>query len=120
MVIKLLIKLSRRMDEHSKNFNKEIENIRKYQSELKKTLTEMKNTLEGINRRINDIEEQVSHPEDKVVEFTQSKQQEGKIILKTEHTLRDIWDNIKSTNIHITEGPEGEERVKRQKTYLNK
>ena len=32
MVIKMLIKYGRRIDEHSKNFSKEIENIRKYQT----------------------------------------------------------------------------------------
>ena len=31
MVIKMLIELGRRIDEHSENFNKEMENIRKYQ-----------------------------------------------------------------------------------------
>ena len=31
MVIKMLTKLGRRMEEHSENFNKELENIRKNQ-----------------------------------------------------------------------------------------
>lgn len=39
MVMKLLTEL-RRMEEHSKNFNKEIENTRKYQIEV----TEIRNT----------------------------------------------------------------------------
>ena len=39
MVIKMLTKLKRRMDEHSENVNKEIGNIRKYQIEV----TELKN-----------------------------------------------------------------------------
>ena len=42
MVIQMLTELGRRMDEHSKNFNKETENIKKNQSELKNTLTEIK------------------------------------------------------------------------------
>ena len=41
MVIKMLTKLGRRMDEHSEHFNKEIENIRKFQIEV----TELKNTI---------------------------------------------------------------------------
>ena len=41
MVIKMLTKLRRRMNEHSENVNKETENIRKYQTEV----TELKNTI---------------------------------------------------------------------------
>ena len=37
----MLIKLRRRMDEHSENFNKEVENVEKFQKEA----TELKNTL---------------------------------------------------------------------------
>ena len=40
------------------------------------------------------------------------KQQEEKIILKNEDSLRDFWDNIKYTNICITGVPEGKEREK--------
>ena len=42
MVIKVLTKLGIRMEEHGKNFNKELENIRKNYSELKNTINEMK------------------------------------------------------------------------------
>ena len=48
MIIKTLIKLGRRMDEHSEKFNKELENVKKNQTELKSTITEIKNMLEGI------------------------------------------------------------------------
>ena len=41
MVIKMLTKFRRRMNEHSENVNKETENIRKYQTEV----TELKNTI---------------------------------------------------------------------------
>lgn len=44
MVIKMLTDFRRKMDEHSKNVNKEIENISRYQTEVE---TELKNTLEG-------------------------------------------------------------------------
>ena len=48
MVIKMLTKLKRRMDEHSENVNKEIGNIRKYQIEV----TELKNWTEKYTRGI--------------------------------------------------------------------
>lgn len=48
MVIKKLITLRRRMDEHSDIFNKKLENIRKYPTkvtEQKNTITELINIL---------------------------------------------------------------------------
>ena len=40
-------------------------------------------------------------------------EQERKKRLKTnEESLRELWDNVKRTNIHIIEVPEGEEREK--------
>ena len=89
------------MEEHSENFNKELENIRKNQPELKNTLIEVKNTLEGINNRLDNTEEQISYLKYRIVEITQSEQQKGKRIFKNEDTLRDLWNNIKHTNICI-------------------
>ena len=45
MVLKMLTKLRRRMDEPTDNFKKEIENIKKNKSELKNTINKMKNML---------------------------------------------------------------------------
>lgn len=52
MVINILTKLGRRMDEHNENLNKEMENIRKYHievMEVKNSITE--NTLGGLDTR---------------------------------------------------------------------
>lgn len=46
IVIKMVIEL-RRMNEYSKNFNKEIENIRKNQTEV----TELKNTINEVKKK---------------------------------------------------------------------
>ena len=73
----------------------------------------MKNTLEGINSRITDAEEGTSDLEDRMVEITASEQNTQKRMeKKKEDSLRDLWDNIKRTNIHIIGVPEGEEREK--------
>ena len=53
-----------------------------------------------------------------MLEITQDKQK--KEIVKNESSVRDLWDNIKHTNIHIIEVSEGEERKKRQRTFLKK
>ena len=79
---------------------------------MNNTITEMKNTLEGINSRITEAEEQVSNLEDKMVEFTATEQNKEKRMKRNEDSLRDLWDNIKHTNILIIGVPEGEEREK--------
>ena len=70
----------------------------------------MKNTLEGNNSRITEAEERVSDLEDRMVEITATEQNKGKRMKRNEDSLRDLWDNIKHTNIHIIGVPEGEER----------
>ena len=70
----------------------------------------MNNTLEGINSKINEAE-QIYDLEDKMVEITATEQNIEKRI-RNEDSLRDLWDNIKCTNIHILAVPEGEEKEK--------
>ena len=76
------------------------------------TITEMKNTLEGINSRITEAEEWISDLEDRKIEFTAMEQNKEKRMKRNEYSLRDFWDNIKCTNIHIIGDPEGEEEKK--------
>ena len=49
-----------------------------------------------------------------MVEITATVKNFKKRMKKTEESLRDIWDNIKYTNIRIIGVPEGEEREKGQ------
>ena len=72
----------------------------------------MKTTLEGINSRITEAEKRISDLEGRMVEFTVAKQNKGKRMKRNEDSLRDLWDNIKRTNVHIIGVPEGEEREK--------
>ena len=60
------------------------------------------------------IEEQISDLEDRVGEITATEQNiKIKNEKKNEDSLRDLWDDIKHTNICIIGVPEGEEREKR-------
>lgn len=62
---------------------------------------------------------QVSELEDRVEEITDSEQERKERERKEMTILRDLWDNIKHTNIHIIGVPEREEReIKRLRTYL--
>jgi len=76
---------------------------------MQRKITEIKNTLEGINTRISEAEEQISDMEDKIVEITSEEQNKVKRMKRTEDSLRDLWDNIKCTNIQIIGVPEEEE-----------
>ena len=78
----------------------------------RQTITEIKNTLEGINRRISEAEERISVLEDKMVEITSEEQNKVKRMKITEDSLRDLWDNIKCTNIQIIGVPEEVEKKK--------
>ena len=73
---------------------------------MNNTITEMKNTLEGINSRITEAEEWISGLEDKIVEITTAEQNKEKRMKRIEDSLRDLWDNIKHTNIQIIGVPE--------------
>ena len=86
---------------------------------MKNSITEIKNTLEGMNSWIIDTEEGISDLEDRIMEITQWEQQKEKQIFKSENTLRDLWNNIKCTNVQIIGVPEGGER-RRSKMYLRK
>ena len=65
------------------------------------TINEIKNSLEGINSRIAEAEEQISDLEDKIVEITTTEQNKEKRMKRIENNLRNLWDNIKHTNILI-------------------
>ena len=71
----------------------------------------MKNTLEGINSRISEGAERISELEDKMVEIIPEEQNKVKRMKRTEDNLRDLWENIKCTNIGITGVPEVSETI---------
>ena len=79
---------------------------------MNNTINEIKNSLEGINSRITEAEERISDLEDKIVEITTAEQKKQKRMKRTENSLRDLWDNIKVTNILIIGVPEEEEKKK--------
>ena len=66
---------------------------------MNNTLNEIKNSLEGISSRITEAEERISDLEEKIVEITTTEQNKEKRMKGIEDSLRDLWDNIKRTNI---------------------
>ena len=84
--------------------------------ELSKKQAEMNNTLEGINSRITEAEEWINDLEHRMVEITATEQNVEKRMKRNEDSLRNLWENIKTTNISIIGVPEGEER---ERTWEN-
>ena len=78
--------------------------------ELKNKQTEMHNTLEGIHSRIPEADALKNDLEDTMVEITASEQNIEKRRKRNEHSLWDLWDHIKHTNICIIGVTEGEEK----------
>ena len=76
---------------------------------MKNTISELKNTVEGIKSTLDGAEDRISELEDKVEKNTQNEQDKEKRLRKTEEGLREMLDNMKRNNIHITDIPEGEE-----------
>ena len=85
---------------------------------MNNTINEIKNSLEGINNRITEAEERIRDMEDKIVEITTTEQNKEKRMKRIEDSLKDLWDNIKRTNIQITGVQEKEEKCLRK--YLKR
>ena len=54
----------------------------------------------------------MSDLEDKIVEITTAEQIKEKRMKRLEDSLRDLWDNIKCTNVRIIGVPDEEEKKK--------
>ena len=55
-----------------------------------------------------------------MVEVTAIKQNIEKRMKRNEDSLRDLWDNIKCTNIQIIRVPEEEEKEKGMRKFLKR
>ena len=99
MIVKMIQNLGNRTEKIQETFNKDLEELKSKQTMMNNTITEINNTLEGINSRITEAEERISELEDKMVEVTAREQNKEKRMKRIEDILRDLWDNIKFTNI---------------------
>ena len=111
MIVKMIKNLENKKEKIQESINKDLEELKNKHIETN-TITEIKNTLEGINSRIFEAEKWKSDLEDKMVEITSEEQNKVKTMKRTEDSLRDLWDNIKHTNIRIIGVPEEEEKKK--------
>ena len=101
MTVKMIQNLGNRMEKKQEMFNKDIEELKSKQTMMNNTINEIKNTLEGINSRITEAEERISDLKDKIVEVTTSGQNKENRMKRIEDSIRDLWDNIKHSNIEL-------------------
>ena len=98
--------LETRIEKMQEMFNKDLEEIKKSQSVMNNAINEIKITLEGTMSRITETEDRVSEVEDKMVKINEAERNKGKRIKRNEDNLRDLWDNVKLSNIKIIGVPE--------------
>ena len=113
MIVKMIQNLGNRMEKIQETFNKDLEELKSKQTMMKNTINETKNSLEGSNSRITEAEERISDLEDKIVVITTAEQNKEKRMKRIEGSLRDLWDNIKHTNIQIIGVHEEEDKKKK-------
>ena len=95
MIAKMIKYLENKREKMQESINKGLEELKNKHTETTQLL---KLKIEGINSRLPEAE-QISELEDKMVEITSEEQNKVKRMKRTEDSLRDLWDNIKSTNI---------------------
>ena len=115
MILKMIQDLGKRVEakieKMQEMFTKDLE-------ELKNKQIEMNDMLEGIHSRIIEAEEQMNDVVDRMVEIPVTEQNIEKSMKRNEDSLRNLWENIKCTNVCIIGAPEGQEREKGpQKTF---
>ena len=101
MIVKMIQNLGNRTEKIQETFSKDLEELKHKQTMMNNTINEIKNSLEGNNSRITEAEERISDLEDKIVEITTTEQNKEKRMKRIEDNIRDLWDNIKCTNIGI-------------------
>ena len=111
MIVNMIKNLENKMEKMQESINKDLEEVKN--KHTSNTITEIKNILEGINSRISEAEERISEVEDKMIEIISEDQKKlKKKKNENEDSLRDVWDNIKHTNIQIIGVPKEEEKKK--------
>ena len=107
MTVKMIQNIRYKMEKIQETFNKHLEELKSKQTVRNNTVTEIKLTLEEINSRITEAEERITEQEDIMVEITGGAEKRMKTM---EDSLRDLWNNIKRTNIRIIHVLEEENR----------
>ena len=66
---------------------------------MNNVVSDIKSTLEGTNSRITEAEDRIGDMEARIVKINEAERKKEKRIKRNENNLRDLWDNVKCTNI---------------------
>ena len=99
MIVKMIQNLGNRREKIQETFNKDLVELKSKQTVMNNTINEINNSLEGSNCRITEAEEWISDLVDTRVEIITTEENKEKRMKRIKNSLRDLWDNIKHTNI---------------------
>ena len=105
-------KLEARVDKLQSTLSEDIQDLKLKQAEMQNTITEINQSWQETISRIQEAEGWIREVEDRLVEITDAEQKREKRLKRNGDSLRELWDSIKCTNIHIMGVPEGEKREK--------
>ena len=111
--------LENKMKQMQESINKDLEELKNKHTETIQLLKliNLSDALGGVNSRMSEAKEQISELEDKMMELTSEEQNKVKRMKRTKDHLRDLWDNIKCTNIPIIGVPEEEKKKGYEKIF---
>ena len=87
---------------------------------MKDTQSEIKQNVQGTNSDRKETRTQINSLKQKEEINIQLEQNEETRIQKNEERLRNLWDNLKCSNIQIIGSQKEKNNSKKLKTYLNK
>ena len=87
---------------------------------MKDTQNEIKQNIQGTNSDRKETRTQINDLEQREEINIQLEQNEETRIQKNEERLRNLWDNLRHSNIQIIVVPQEKNNSKKLKTYLNK
>ena len=109
MIVKIIKILESKMEKMQESINKDLEELKNKHKETTRLLKLKILQKESIAEYLKQKNELVSW---KIKWWHSEEQNTVKRMKRTEDSLRDFWDNIKHTNIHIIWVPEEEKKKK--------
>ena len=103
-----------------KMLTEQIEVGRKMKEQMKDTQNEIKQNIQGTNSDRKETRTQINDLEQREEINIQLEQNEETRIQKNEERLRNLWDNLRHSNIQIIGVQKEKNNSKKLKTYLNK
>ena len=106
------------IEKMQEKFNKDLGELKTNRDEQDNNQNEK--CTKGIYSRTTETEEWTSNLEDRMMEISTVEQNKEKRLKRNENSIRELWDNIKCTNIRTIGVPKEEEKYKWPSRYLKR